>query len=124
AVPSSALDHYYSFFESHPLTGFCQISMLKPWMQCPYAQQLGLIFADEYHLGNFNASLFATEGVASLGLLWAPLGTFVCGLILSVGNLASYRLPPAMVAVSSCVIVQSLLTVPLSTSLITNGCAD
>jgi len=123
AVPSVALDFYYSFFHNHPLTGFCQISILKPWMKCPYAQQLGIVFADEYHLGNFNASLFATEGIASLGLLWAPLGTFVCGVILSVGNVASGRLQPAMIAGSSCVIVQTLLNVPLSTSLITNGCS-
>src|ERR1700716_2093744 len=66
-------------------------------------------------------SLFATEGVASLGLFWAPLGTFVCGLILALWNWASSRLPPVMVAVSSCVLVQVLLNAPLSTTLLSNG---
>lgn len=122
AIPSSALDYYYSFFSGHPLTEFCQISLLKPLMQCPYSEQLGVVFANEYHFGNFNASLFATEGIASLGLFWAPLGTFVCGLILSLGNCVSSRLTPVMVAVSSCVIVQVLLNVPLSTVLLSNGC--
>ena len=33
--------------------------------------------ANQYHLGNMNASLFATEGVASVGPLFAPLVTLL-----------------------------------------------
>ena len=44
-------------------------------------------------MGNFNGSLFATEGIASVGPLWAPLSALVCGLIVSLGNSASARLP-------------------------------
>jgi hypothetical protein len=31
------------------------------------------------HLGNLNASLFTTEGIASVGLLFAPLSALICG---------------------------------------------
>ena len=68
ATPSSAMDIYNDFFSGHPLTWFCQISFLKPLMSCPYQEQLSLVMEKTYRLGNINASLFATEGIASVGL--------------------------------------------------------
>ena len=121
AIPSSALDHYYAFFSSHPSTNFCHISALKRVIECPYIDQLGVIFEREFKLGNFNGSLFATEGVAALGAKLAPLGTFVAGLVIALGNLASSRLPVSLIAVSSGIVIQSLMNVPLSTMLLSNG---
>jgi hypothetical protein len=31
------------------------------------------VMAEAYHVGNLNASLFATEGIASVGPILAPL---------------------------------------------------
>jgi hypothetical protein len=90
-------------------------------MECPYVDQLGVIFAREYKLGNFNASLFATEGVAALGARLAPLGTFVAGVVIAIGNLASSRLSAPLIAVSSGIVIQSLMNVPLSTAVLSNG---
>jgi hypothetical protein len=87
---------------------------------CGY-EELGLVFAKRYQLGNFNASLFATEGIASVGLAWMPLSTFFCGLVLSIGNSVSARLPAVLVGVSSGVAMQTLFNVPLSTTLLSNG---
>jgi hypothetical protein len=123
AIPSAALDHYADFFNAHPLTGFCQISLVQHYFGCPYTVQLGLVFAEIYKIGNFNASLLATEGLASVGFYWAPLSAFVCGLILSIGNGVSERLPVQLVVVSSGIVVQALLNVPLTTALLSNGTA-
>jgi hypothetical protein len=74
-----------------------------------------------YKLGNFNASLFATEGIASVGMLFAPIATFLCGLVIAVGNRPSARLPAAFVLISGAVLPQILLNIPLATTLLTHG---
>ncbi|SIO38429.1 hypothetical protein SAMN05443247_04679 [Bradyrhizobium erythrophlei] len=122
ALPSSAMDVYNDFFSRHELTHFCQISVLRP-LGCPYEQPLSIVMANEYHLGNFNASLFATEGVASVGLQFAPISMLICGLVLALGNRMSAGLPPSFVLISSAVLPQVFLNVPLSIILLTHGAA-
>jgi hypothetical protein len=69
-------------------------------------------------MGNLNASLFATEGIASVGPIWAPASALVCGLILSLG--ISAWLSPCLIAVSSGLVVQALINVPLSAAFLSN----
>jgi hypothetical protein len=120
AIPSSAMDIYNDFFSRHEITFFCQISFLK-FTDCPYEYPLSIIMANEYHLGNYNASSFATEGVASVGLPFAPIPLLICGLVLALGNRLSARLPSSFVLISSAVLPQVFLNVPLSTILLTHG---
>jgi peptidoglycan/LPS O-acetylase OafA/YrhL len=121
AIPSIAMNYYSEFFASNELTDFCQINIVRAVTGCPYNRQLSLILADHYGLGNLNASLFSTEGIASVGPVWAPISALVCGLIISVGNNVSARLPPPLIAASAGLVVQALLNVALSTSLLSNG---
>lgn len=121
AIPSSAIDHYLDFFSRHPLTEFCQISFLKSYFDCPYPDQLSVVMQNAYKLGNMNASLLATEGVASVGLTFAPISAFACGLIIAIGNTCSNGLSERFVLVSSAVLIQALLNVPLATTLLTHG---
>jgi hypothetical protein len=121
AMPAISLDHYYAFFSAHPLTHFCQVSLLKGLSSCPYAEQLGVEMSRVYNIGNLNASLFATEGVASVGPVWAPLSALICGFAVAAGNIASRRLGARFVLVSGSVVAHTLLDVPLSTTLLTNG---
>ena len=123
AVPSSALDFYNDFFSTHDLTYFCQISFLKPFADCPYSDPLSIVMAKAYQLGNFNASLFATEGVASVGPIWAPFAALACGLLIALGNRVSSDLPPRFVLLSSGILPQVFLNVPFSTTLLSNGAA-
>jgi hypothetical protein len=123
AVPAIAMDVYSDFFSKHPLTYFCHISVLKPFVACPYQDQLSIVMERAYKLGNFNASLFATEGIASVGLLFAPLATFFGGLVIALGNRLSAGLPARFVLISSAVIPEILLNVPLSVALLTHGLA-
>ncbi|MCA1451757.1 hypothetical protein I6F35_00840 [Bradyrhizobium sp. BRP22] len=121
AIPSIAIDYYADFFAAHPKTYFCQINIVRMISGCHYSEQLSVIFANQYGVGNLNASLFATEGIASVGLIWLPLVMFVCGLVLSIGNSCSRHLSPLMIATSSTLALLALLNVPLSTALLTNG---
>src|SRR3954451_6540940 len=121
AVPSNALDIYNDFFSRHDLTYFCQISIVKRIMSCPYQEPLWVLMEKAYNLGNLNASLFATEGVASVGLLFAPVATFGCGLVIALGNRLSAGLPPRFILLSGAVLLPILLNVPLSIVLNTHG---
>jgi hypothetical protein len=121
AVPSIAMDIYNDFFAHHDITYFCQISFAKSLFPCPYREPLSIVMEKTYGLGNFNASLFATEGVASVGPWLAPFSALICGLIIAIGNRASAGLPPRLVLISSCIVVQTLLNVPLTTALLTYG---
>jgi hypothetical protein len=123
AVPAAAMDVYSDFFSRHDLTYFCHISALKPFVSCPYTNQLSIVMERAYNLGNFNASLFATEGIASVGLLFAPLATFACGLVIALGNGLSAGLPGRFVLISGAVFPQILLNVPLSVASVTHGLA-
>ncbi|MBR0850304.1 hypothetical protein JQ543_21345 [Bradyrhizobium diazoefficiens] len=120
AVPSIAMNYYSEFFASHKLTGFCQINIVRVALGCPYFE-LGPVLAAQYGVGNLNASLFATEGIASVGAVWSPVSAFVCGVIVSLGNSVSARHASPLIAASSGVVVQSLLNVPLSISLLSGG---
>ncbi len=121
AVPSLAIDVYNDFFSTHPATYFCQISILKSFVACPYSEPLALLMAHNYALGNFNASLFATEGIASVGVMFAPIAALCCGFVIALGNLASAGLPPRFILLSSAMLVQVLINVPLTIGLLTNG---
>jgi hypothetical protein len=121
AIPSVGLDVYNDFFSRHDLTYFCQISPLKRIMHCPYQDQLAVVMQQNYRIGSFNASLFATEGIASLGTWFAPVSVFVCGLVIALGNRLSAGLPPAFILISGAMLPLTLLNVPLTTVLLTHG---
>jgi hypothetical protein len=121
-VPSIAMDVYNDFFASHPHTHFCQLRILKSFIGCTYQEPLSILMYNNYPFGgNFNASLFATEGIASVGVWLAPVSVFVGGLVIALGNRLSAGLPPCFVVVSGAILPQILLNVPLSTVLVTHG---
>jgi hypothetical protein len=121
AIPSSGLDHYYDYFSSHPLTHFCQISLIGKLFSCAPPDQLGVLLAQKYSLGNYNASLLATEGIASVGVYLAPLAAGLCGLLISFGNFSSAGAAPSFVLLSSSVLVVMIMNVPLSVAMASHG---
>jgi hypothetical protein len=123
AIPSDAMEFYNLFFSSHDLTHFCQIRVLKPLISCPYTEPLSVALEQAYSLGNYNASLFATEGIASVGVKFAPLSALACGLVTAFANRLSAGLPPSFIITSAAVLPQVVLNVPFSTSLLTHGMA-
>jgi hypothetical protein len=122
AIPSVAMDLYNDFFSKHELTYFCQMWFLKSIISCPYQHPLSIVMFNNYpYGGNFNASLFATEGVASVGLLLAPVSALACGLVVALGNRLSAGLPPSFILVSGAILAQIMLNVPLTTVLLSHG---
>jgi hypothetical protein len=122
-TPSSTMDMYNDFFFSHPATHFCQIGIVGALFGCHYQAPLAIVMAKTYGLGNMNASLLSTEGIASVGARFAPFAVFVCGLVIAMANRLSAELPPRLTLISSSIVVQIMLTVPLTITLLTNGAA-
>jgi hypothetical protein len=124
AFPSLAMDYYGYFFSNHPLTHYCQIGIVKTLWHCPYEASLGQTIYDYFGIGgDFNASLFATEGIASIGATFAPIAALGAGLVVAFANRLSSGLPDRFVLVSSGMLPQILLNVPLSITLVTHGAA-
>lgn len=123
ALTSSALDFYNDFFAHHDPTYFCQVNALKSLIDCPYREPLAVVMQNTYGIGYFNASLFATEGIGSVGVVLAPLAAFVCGLVVAIGNTASSRLSSRFVLLSAGMLSQVFLNVSLTIALVTNGAA-
>jgi hypothetical protein len=121
AIPSSAIDHYDHYFSTHPLTYFCQITVVGKLFQCSLPDQLGVTMQKAYNLGTYNASLFATEGIASVGVWFAPVTALVCGLVVAFGNLASAGLRPSLVLLSSTILTTQIMNAPLSVLMVTHG---
>lgn len=122
AIPSMAMDYYNEFFSKNDLTYFCQITFLKRLVSCPYQETLGLVIYNAFGIGgNFNASLFATEGIASVGVIFAPLSALACGLVIALGNRLAAGLPPRFILVSGAILPQVLLNIPFTVSLLTHG---
>ncbi len=121
ALPSSALDFYNDYFSKHDLMLFCHISPIKRFVTCPHQEQLSVVMQNTYHIGYFNASLFATEGIASVGATFAPLSALGCGLLISLGNRASAGLPGDFVLISGGLLLNILMNVPLSVAIVSHG---
>jgi hypothetical protein len=123
-IPSIGLDFYSDFFSRHDVTYFCQLKVLKSLVPCPYQDPLSIEIYKAYGIGgNFNASLFATEGIASVGVLFAPAAVFACGLVIALANRLSAGLPPRFILISGAILPQILLNVPLTITLLTHGAA-
>ncbi|QAU42687.1 hypothetical protein XH86_13680 [Bradyrhizobium guangdongense] len=122
AIPSLAMDYYNEFFFAHELTHFCQIGYLKPIMTCAYQEPIAVVIYNWFGIGGYmNASLFATEGVASVGPLLAPISAFVCGIVIAIANGMSAGISQRIVLVSGALLPQTLLNVPFTTVMLTHG---
>lgn len=122
-VASISMEVYNAFFFNHEPTHFCQIGLIRSLIGCPYNPQLGVELAKAYELGNFNASLLSTEGIASVGTEWAPLTVLASGMVLAAGSAMASHLPARFVLLSSGIVVQQIINVPLSTALLSHGAA-
>ena len=122
AIPSLAMDYYNFFFARHDLTFFCQVRAVKATIGCAYQDELPAVIYNAFGIGgNFNASLFSTEGVASVGPFFAPLSALICGLIFGLGNRMSAGLPPRLILISGALAAQTFLNLPLTIGMVTYG---
>jgi hypothetical protein len=122
AIPSLAMDYYNYFFARHDLTFFCQVRIVKAVAGCAYQEELSVVIYNAFGIGgNLNASLFSTEGIASVGPFFAPLTALICGLIFGLGNRMSAGLPPRLILISGALAAQTFLNLPLTIGMVSYG---
>jgi hypothetical protein len=86
------MGQYADFFATHPHTYFTHVALLSKIIpyQYPYNERLGYVVADyvfKHQTGGiieYNANIFATDGIASLGNVGVVLMGFVLGFVLRV----------------------------------------
>jgi hypothetical protein len=122
AIPSLAMDYYNYFFARHDLTFFCQVRIVKAIAGCAYQEELPVVIYNAFGIGgNLNASLFSTEGIASVGPFFAPLTALICGLVFGLGNRMAAGLPPRLILISGALAAQTFLNLPLTIGMVTYG---
>jgi hypothetical protein len=122
AIPSLAMDYYNYFFAKHDLTFFCQVRVVNAIIGCAYHEALPTVIYNAFGIGgNFNASLFSTEGIASVGPFFAPLSALACGLVFGLGNRMSAGLPPRLILISGALAAQTFINLPLTIGMVTYG---
>jgi hypothetical protein len=85
-TPGAVLGQYADFFTTHPHTYFTHVGLLSKLIpyNYPYNERLGYVIADyvlKHQTGGdieYNANLFATDGIAALG----NVGVVIIGIVL------------------------------------------
>jgi hypothetical protein len=94
ALPGALTGVYAEFFSFSPLTYFSQMNIVNRFVEYPYSEALGKVIGRYLSGGsegmNANASMWATDGLSSIG----PLGIIVVGLIISILLIFANRLVP------------------------------
>ena len=123
SVPGLAFNVYYDFFQTHPLTYWSHINIVSSFVRYPYGEPLSLVMADQYQMGNYNASFIETDGVAAAGLLAVPFISILMGFVLVAVNSCFRGLHPAIFAVAMAGPSITLIDTGLGPGLLTNGLA-
>ncbi len=80
---------YAEFFSANPLTYYSHINLISFFLTYPYTRQLGFVIG-EWGYGftdlNANASFWATDGIAALGIVGIPFIGAIIGLFLAAVN--------------------------------------
>lgn len=122
SVPNLALDVYYDFFQTHPVTHWSHISIISEFFRYPYGKEtMAEVMDDTYGLGNYNASFLSSDAIGAYGYQAIPLAGMVMGSIFIVINSASRGIGIRFLA--TVMIMPSILFLerPMATCLLTGG---
>jgi hypothetical protein len=125
ALPAALTGVYAQFFSFSPNTYFSQMNVVNLFVQYPYSEPLGLVIGRFLNDGNIsmnaNASMWATDGVSSLG----PVGIIVIGGIVGIAlSFANRLVTPEKLQFASLVsttLILNLADTGFFTNLVTGG---
>jgi hypothetical protein len=125
ALPAALTGVYAQYFSFNPYTYFSQMNVVNLFVEYPYPESLGLVvgrFLNNGSIGmNANASMWATDGLSSLG----PIGIIVIGGIVGIAlSFANRLVTPERLQFASLVSTTFILNLGDSgffTNLVTGG---
>lgn len=124
AIQGAMTGVYLDFFSTNPLTWYSHVNIVNQLITYPYDAPLGFIIGNT--LGgswnfNANASFWATDGIAALGLFGIPLIAFIVGVFLLFTKLFITKDLAPIAATASIPFIMALGNASFFTNLITGG---
>ena len=122
-APGLLLTHYYEFFSLNPLTYFSHVKGISLLVHYPYNDTVAHLVAD-YQFGrvfNANASFWASDGIASLGLPGILAISVFVAFVFYVVDVLSQHASVALCATALAVVALSFTNVSVFTALLTGG---
>ena len=124
-LPAALTGVYAEYFATNPLTYFSQMNVVNWFVQYPYTEVLGMVIGRFLAGGstgmNANASMWATDGLASIG----PIGIVFIGTVVGIALIFANRIvtPDKLVFASilSTTFVMNLGDSGFFTNMITGG---
>lgn len=124
AIPGIEMAEYYDFFHRFPNTFYSQVTGVDWFVKYPYKLSLGREVSAQYlgnSVANANASFFAMDGIASLGLAGIIIISVICAFVLLVVDSCAIDLKLEFAAGALAYSAISLANVSLFTTLLGNG---
>lgn len=115
---------YDRFFQNHPFTNFSHINFINIITQSyPYQKELGYIIGSEFwnEKMNANANFWATDGVASHGILGILIANILFFLILVLFNTVSRNFNKLFIIFLFLPFISVFLNTSIFTSLLSGG---
>jgi hypothetical protein len=123
AIPGLSISQYFDFFSNHPLTLGSHVTGLNWFIQYPYdldiPRTIGYYFYG--HELTANASFWAQDGLASLGVVGIVIVTFFAAFIMWLLDSAAQGLESRFVITSLIGTIVSFTNTSLFTTLLTSG---
>lgn len=125
-TPAWTIVHYYEFFT---LNGFSYYGHIGPvnalFDNYPYGNlALGQVIGLEYSGSsdaNFNANFWASEGIASIGVLGLPLISIIVGFVFLIFNYVSKGFDNKFIFILLVGFWQAMLNMPFATAMLSGG---
>jgi hypothetical protein len=125
ALPGALTGVYAEFFTFSPLTYFSQMNVVNRFVEYPYNEALGQVIGRYLNNGeagmNANASMWATDGISSIG----PIGIVLMGFIVAVALVFANRIVPysklPFAAIVSTTFIMNIGESGFFTNMITGG---
>lgn len=124
AIPGIEMAEYYDFFNHFPKTFYSQVTGVNWLLTNPYKLSLGREVSAQYlgnSVPNANASFFAMDGIASLGLPGVIVISIICALVFLAIDSCAIDLKLEFVAAALAYTAISLTNVSLFSTLLGNG---
>lgn len=124
AIPGVEMGEYYDFFHHFPKTFYSHVTGINWFITYPYKLSIGREVSAQYlgnSVANANASFFAMDGIAALGLPGILVASFLCALVFLTIDSCATDLKAEFVAAALAYTSISLANSSLFTTLLGDG---
>lgn len=122
-IPGLATGHYQRFFSDHPYTYYSHVKGVNLLVEYPYQQEISREVGYYFYFNeaNWNANMWATDGLAAGGLIGILIISLICGFVFWVLDSAAANHNPKFAVLLTCFAACNIGNTSLFTSLLSGG---